>query len=349
MKLRDGYQALEIKGRRTIVISDIHGEKQLFERLLEQTKFSHDDYLIIGGDILDKGQNSIETMEYVFQLLEQPNVFMIKGNCDRIFEELDEDWLYDYMTVRRTIVHDYLALNGKAWEDYSQHELAEEMRQTYQLYREKLQQLPLAIETEDYLFIHAGIENREDYLETDEESALMMPNFYLQHHPLDKYVVVGHYPAANYIEDGLYSHEVKVSEERKIIAIDGGNQVKPSGQLNALIIEKDGTLSTEKVDNLPETLVIQSFEVSYQEPHSFAYPAFDIDVGEGDEYFTAAVHQETQQSFMVKTEYIIRDAAGHHRLIDDYTDLFLDVEAGEIVKVVDRSLTGYTLIKKTAL
>lgn len=118
MRIKDNYQTLEIKGRRTIVISDIHGEQQLFERLLQQVGFCHEDYLIIGGDILDKGQNSIETMEYVFQLLEQPNVFMIKGNCDRIFEELDEDWLFHYMNVRRTIVHDYLTLNGKVWEDY---------------------------------------------------------------------------------------------------------------------------------------------------------------------------------------------------------------------------------------
>lgn len=223
------------------------------------------------------------------------------------------------------------------------------MRQVYQFYRVKLQQLPLAIETEAYLFVHAGIENRADYLETDEESALMMPNAYVQHHQLNKYVVVGHYPAANFIEGGLYSHDVKVNKERKIIAIDGGNQVKPSGQLNALIIEKDGTLSTDMVDDLPETLVIQSFEVRYQEPHSFTYPAFDIEVGEGDMYFMAAVHHETQQSFMVKTEYVTEDSTGRHQLIDDYTDLFLDVVAGEMVKVVDRSMKGYTLIKKRSI
>ncbi|KAA1039670.1 hypothetical protein ERX35_006240 [Macrococcus equipercicus] len=347
MKLKDKYMQLAIRGRRTIVISDIHGEKALFQQLLDQVGFSADDILIIGGDIIDKGQDSIGTMHYVFELLKQPNVHMIEGNCDRILEELYEDWLYDYMAYRRTFVHDYLEKVGRTPADYpSQQQLADDILAHYGHYREQLAALPTAIETEDFLFVHAGVD--DDYLETDRERALSMPNFYKRHHQLDKYIVVGHYPACNYVEGGLFSHAVKINDTRKVIAIDGGNQVKPSGQLNALIIEADGSLKSEFVDAHPEALVIQSFEVSYQTPHTFTYPEFDIMVEEIDPYFTLAVHSQSGTEFMVKTEYIQGDC-GHYRLKDDYTDLFLDVEVGKRVKVVDDTCLGYILIKKGSL
>ncbi|TDM12834.1 metallophosphoesterase [Macrococcus lamae] len=349
MKLKDNYRKLEIKGRRTIVISDIHGEKVLFQKLLEKVGFLEDDVLIIGGDILDKGRDSIGTMKYVLQLLEQENVHMIEGNCDRILTELYEAWLFDYMDYRRTFIHDYLDETGKTLADYpSQHNLADDILKTYGDYQQRFAALPTAIETEDYLFVHAGIDHA-DYLETDCEQALVMPNFYEQKHQLDKYVVVGHYPACNYVENGLYSHEVKISHDRKIIAIDGGNQVKASGQLNALIIEADGTRSSMAVDDYITREIVQSLEVSYQEPHTFTYPDFEITIGEIDPYFTSAIHVRSQTEFMVKTEYIQEDGSGGYRLKDDYTDMFLNVEVGETVKVIDDSCLGYVLVKKESL
>ncbi len=349
MKLKDHYLSLAIRGKRTIVISDIHGEKELFQRLLQQVGFSDDDLLIIGGDIIDKGRDSIGTMRYVFELLERPNVYMIEGNCDRILDELYEDWLYDYMDRRRTWVHDYLDEVDRSLDDYdSQQQLGDDILEKYSDYQAMFNTLPTAIETEDYLFVHAGIDG-VDYLETAREQALNMPNFYTQSHQLDKYVVVGHYPACNYVEHGIYCHDIKINDARKIIAIDGGNQVKPSGQLNALIIEPDGSLCSEHVDDHPVQEVIQSFEVTVQSPHTFTFPEFDIMIEDIEPYFTKAVHTHSNTEFMVKSEYIQEDGTGGYRLKEDYTDLFLDVEAGERVKVIDDTCSGYVLIKKGSI
>jgi len=346
MKMKDKLVQLSQRGKRTIVISDIHGELDLFKAILEQVGFNGDDILIINGDILDKGQNSLGTMKYIRKLTEAGNVYMIEGNCDRFFDELEEEWLYPYMDYRYTVAHEFLKETGTTLNDYkTQRDFAEAVLNVYGDYQTWFRSLPTAIETEDYLFVHAGIE--EDYLETPREVALTMPEFYLSSHPLDKKVVVGHYPAANFVEAGLYSHAIKINDERRIIALDGGNQVKASGQLNALTIEIDGTLTMQAVDALPSALVIQDFEVILQEPHTFTFPDYSIHVMEGDDYFTYAEHVSTRTKLMVKTEWII-EKEGETYLKDDYTDYFVDVMAGEEVKVVGEYV-GYTLIKKDSI
>ncbi|ULG72140.1 metallophosphoesterase [Macrococcus brunensis] len=346
MKLKDKLVRLSIRGKRTIVISDIHGELELFKKLLEQVDFSRDDILIVNGDILDKGRNSLGTMKYIRQLTGAGNVYVIEGNCDRFFDELEEEWLYPYMDYRYTVAHEFLKETGTTLTDYkTQHDFAEAVLDVYSDHQTWFRNLPTAIETEDYLFVHAGIE--DDYLETPREVALTMPEFYLSNHHLDKKVVVGHYPASNFAEAGLYSHGIKVNDERRIIALDGGNQVKESGQLNALLIETDGTLTMQAVDALESALVIQDFEVTLQEPHTFTFPDYNIRVMDGDDYFTFAEHVSTGTQFMVKTEWII-EKEGQTYLKDDYTDYFVDVKAGEEVKVVGQ-YAGYTLIKKESV
>ncbi|TDM14134.1 metallophosphoesterase [Macrococcus bovicus] len=346
MKLKDKLGRLSIRGKRTIVISDIHGELSLFKALLHDVKWTDEDMLIINGDILDKGPDSLGTMQYIRALSESANVHVIEGNCDRFFDELEEEWLYAYMNDRYTVAHEFLKETGTTLNDYpTQQDFVQAVLAQYGDDRQWFSQLPTAIETEDYLFVHAGVEAY--YLETPREVALTMPEFYVQTHQCPKTVIVGHYPAANFVEDGLYSHAVKINEERRVIALDGGNQVKESGQLNALIIEADGTLCTASVDHHPEVLVIQDFEVSYQEPHTFTFPDYAVKIFEGDEYFTFAEHLSSGVQLMVKTEWI-KERDGQHFLKDDYTDYFMDVNAGEQVKLISR-YTGYALIKRNGV
>ena len=46
------------KYHRIIVISDIHGEIDLLKKLLNKVNFHQDDYLIINGDMCEKGTSS---------------------------------------------------------------------------------------------------------------------------------------------------------------------------------------------------------------------------------------------------------------------------------------------------
>lgn len=351
MKIKDNFINLSIKDRRTIVISDVHGSINLFEALLQKVNYTLEDRLIIVGDIIDKGPNSIELLEYVGELLQQPNVYMVLGNCDLIFEELEEDYLYGYMQRRHTLVHEAINKLGKTLADYpTQLDMANEVRQHFGYLHNIVKDLPLMIETEDFIFVHAGVD-AEDYKETSRFDALNMPFFYQQTHQTNKYIVVGHFPTCNFVENGLMDNNIKISHERKIIDIDGGNQVKYSGQLNALLIDYvqgKPVLNTVSVDAYERVIITQDFEVTYQEPHTFTYPHFDIEVFDGDEYFTAAKHQATEIDFMVKTEFIMHSEQGY-RLKDDYTDYFMNVTAGEEVALIDASYSGYTLIMKDGI
>ena len=53
-----------------------------------------------------------------------------------------------------------------------------------------------------------------------------------------KYVIVGHWPTANYGKEKGCCNPI-INKEQNIISIDGGNMIKSEGQLNALIINGD--------------------------------------------------------------------------------------------------------------
>ena len=66
----------------TYCISDIHGEYDLFMRLLTKIGYSDSDRLIVCGDIIDKGNSSVRLTKTIFSL---PNSYCIKGNHEHIF------------------------------------------------------------------------------------------------------------------------------------------------------------------------------------------------------------------------------------------------------------------------
>lgn len=61
----------------TYVISDIHGEYEMFMELLEKIGLEEWDTLYILGDILDRGPHPIKVL---LKLMEMPNVCCLVGN-----------------------------------------------------------------------------------------------------------------------------------------------------------------------------------------------------------------------------------------------------------------------------
>lgn len=70
------------KGKRIIVVSDIHGHLQNFQRLLKKVGFSKEDILVIDGDVLEKGPQSLAALRYVMQLAKEYTVYQVLGNND---------------------------------------------------------------------------------------------------------------------------------------------------------------------------------------------------------------------------------------------------------------------------
>lgn len=65
------------QGKRVILIGDIHGKIKSFKRLLEEVEFnSTKDHLVLLGDIISKGPNSVAVLDYAMSV----NASCVRGN-----------------------------------------------------------------------------------------------------------------------------------------------------------------------------------------------------------------------------------------------------------------------------
>lgn len=66
---------------RLFLMGDIHGQMDLFMRLLERNQFSDKDQLILVGDLLDRGEGSLRVLDYI---LEHDNIHTTLGNHEEM-------------------------------------------------------------------------------------------------------------------------------------------------------------------------------------------------------------------------------------------------------------------------
>lgn len=80
------------------VMSDLHGMYDKFISMLEQINFNSNDHLYILGDVLDRGDKSLEIIDYIRN---HKNITLLKGNHELMFQESWRDtnnrylWFYN--------------------------------------------------------------------------------------------------------------------------------------------------------------------------------------------------------------------------------------------------------------
>ena len=80
--------------KRLLIASDIHAHGFLLQEALEKAAYAPEsDILIIVGDMLEKGPDSLGTLRYVMGLAEKGTVYALMGNVDlwRYEHLLEED------------------------------------------------------------------------------------------------------------------------------------------------------------------------------------------------------------------------------------------------------------------
>ena len=92
-------------GRRIIAVSDIHGNLPYLKGLLKKIRFDADDILIIDGDFLEKGPDSLGTLRYIMQLSEAGNIYTVCGNCDGWGCDYEDDMLVNIGGVNIFVTH----------------------------------------------------------------------------------------------------------------------------------------------------------------------------------------------------------------------------------------------------
>lgn len=77
----------------TYVMSDLHGQFELFEAMLRQIDFSKSDELYILGDIIDRGPDPFKIYEYIKA---HSNIHMLMGNHEQMFLDFMESIDFDF-------------------------------------------------------------------------------------------------------------------------------------------------------------------------------------------------------------------------------------------------------------
>ena len=332
------------KDRRVIITSDVHANLPLFQRLLENVKYTTEDYLFINGDLCEKGPDSLSTVEFARKLsAESDRVFITKGNCDVVHDYVfnDVEGIKNYMQQRkRSILNEMLNHHGKTVDDFATlQELGEFYRRHFGDVLDWLDHLPIAYETDDFIIIHAGVDDIPDWKETSREFALYTPAFYEKGHQADKTVIVGHWPVVNYRANTVSSNCPLIDLEKKVIAIDGGNEIKKDGQLNALIIEGED-ISYTYVDDLNEKTITRNHKGENGRVGTVTYPNYELRVVREEEFFTLCENVSLGIEQWIKNEFI---QEGNCK--NDLSTTFLSVEKGDNVSIIDDRHDGYALVK----
>jgi len=234
--------------RRILMISDIHGHAEGLQAVLDQAGFCPKDVLIIVGDMIEKGSESLRTLRLIMQLCQTHTVYPLIGNVDmwRL-----EGLLSDDPVMQKRLLQYSLKAQGW-WNTSFLGELCAEAgisltadmdtACTFRQLREHfagelsfLASLPTALETQNMIFVHGGIphERLDELAGQEAHSLLKYDHFYDEGLAFKKYVVVGHWPVTLYSKSHPCNKPI-IDGERRIICLDGGCGLKNDGQLNLL-------------------------------------------------------------------------------------------------------------------
>ena len=173
---------------RIYAVGDIHGCYDKLMALMDKIDIDFDtDILVFLGDYIDRGPSSFEVVEYLVALKKLfPKTVFLKGN----HEEMLENYLsgIDKMT--------YLVNGGQQTLDsYLSRPRQPDDPLIPQEHLDFFNSLLLYYETENYIFVHAGLKNKVSLEEQNAEDLLWIRNKFIQtKHDFGKQIVCGHTP-----------------------------------------------------------------------------------------------------------------------------------------------------------
>jgi serine/threonine protein phosphatase 1 len=193
--------------------SDIHGEYRKFLNMLDKINFNEDDTMIILGDVIDRGNESIPLLQFIMR---QKNMELLSGN-------------HEDMAVKG-LVHNNVGyyncwMNNGGLSTLYQFDKINKIQQNNIL--EYLQSCKLYKIIGGYILSHAGIDTLgytnnlsiEEFMNIQTEEDLLWRQDFNKTSYLDKYIVIfGHIPTC-YLHK---SNPMKIWHGKNKIGIDCG-------------------------------------------------------------------------------------------------------------------------------
>lgn len=342
------------RGKRILVTSDIHGHLNHLRGVLKKAAFGANDLLIIVGDMIEKGPDSLGTLRYVMDLCKNGNVIALAGNVDmwrlHMIDGINGDNAEEF--------YNYLLSQRKGWGSDIFDEMAAECGSVpsspgdvlqardkiavrFRTELDFIRDLPTALETQNYIFVHGGMPISSfdaDISSLNIYSFLKYDNFMATTLSFDKYIVVGHWPVCLYDEKISRMNPI-INREKRIISLDGGCGLRWEGQLNLIAIPDIscdiGEIEFFSYDELPSFTALDdqacsgdSINIRWIDNH--------IDQLEVRDDFTYVEHISSGRRLWVYNEYIRSE-----KRCWDYTDYELPVRAGDQLSVVKETSRGY--------
>lgn len=341
-----------------VITSDIHGRLDLFDALLRKVGFGDGDILIVVGDMIDKGPDSLGVLRRLMELSRTHRVICLAGNVDsRVVRSVDNtestadaEGLLWYLHA----ISGLSIVSQAAAECSLPIDSAEELLRALPVIREHLAEeldylrsFPTVVETENFIFVHGGLptDKREEFCNFDAD-AFMKYDAFAERTPFafDKYVVVGHWPVVLYCERTPCSMPI-VDREKRIISIDGGCSIKADGQLNAMIVRggSPGDIDFDFVDGFPKFRAIDAQDGAASTIH-IRWTEREVEVLSQGDGFAEIHHPASGRNLRVPEGFLYNDG----KCIRDYTDLRHEVEAGDVLSVV-KEYGGKYLVKKDGI
>jgi serine/threonine protein phosphatase 1 len=250
-KTEDLFEKEMINIERILTISDIHGCYDEFNKLLGLVKYnSTKDQLILLGDYVDRGKDNKKVVSFVRELVNTYGAIALKGNHDKMFLDyvkFPQNYLnvYNYFnnggeTTLRNYIEDF---DSYQWQGESYKKWASEIMMQHSDDVCFLDELPYYHETDEYIFVHAGINPflKDWKFTTHEDFIWIRGQFLNRNHEHDKIVIHGHTPTVNLHK----SYDIFFGNKK--IGIDGACAF--GGQLNCLEI-KDGEFKQYHVSKI---------------------------------------------------------------------------------------------------
>ena len=203
---------------------------------------------------------------------------------------------------------------------------------------EFLASMPQVIETEHYIFVHGGLPEG-DPATWDGWYCMKNDDFMEQGRKFDKWVIVGHWPVMLYRQDITCANPI-IDRESRIISIDGGCVLKDDGQLNALIIPRNGSedFTFTAYDPFPVRRV-KSAQAGSERSIYVRWGDNEVEILSRGEEFSRIRHVRTGYELDILTRYLYGES-GVVRC-NDCTDYVLPLKAGDEVSIVETTSRGY--------
>lgn len=343
--------------RRVLAVSDIHGNLEYLKALLEKVNFCSEDALVLVGDLTEKGPDSLGVVRHVMRLAQNGNVWAVKGNCDTVLQEIyaepDTAPMCRYMDIRRKHWDCYSIL----WDMCREAGLEDLYEADPEAFRQRLrtefakeitflESLPTILETEDCIFVHAGLEH-EDLEALEEWPCLKTDAFARREGPrFSKTVIVGHWPVVLYGK-GIARANPVYNAGRNVFSIDGSCMLKYDAQLNCLIRDNStGCWDYTAYDAFPTAVALDG-QIASEDPFCFLYGDDEAEVLSAEGSLSLCRHPRTGREMYVPTALLWKgsDGAVH---VDNCSDYRLPVKPGDVLSVVMSTERGY-IVKKNGV